>query len=173
MANLQNTEIDYKIKETDRGVWRTYVYESGQSFREYRSKMEIMGLPFIHYTYGKCPETGKRICARGFIAVGRFAYGIIAVGHVSFGIVALGQLAVGLIAFAQLCIGLVGLGQAALMVILGVGQIATGYTAIGQFVLGYYVLGQAGWGVHAWTMAARDPEAYQVFRWLIDLFSKS
>ena len=44
-------------------------------------------LPLVHYTYGKCPETGKRIVAHGVIAVGRLAWGIIAIGQASLGVV--------------------------------------------------------------------------------------
>lgn len=173
MPNLQNTEIDYVIKETEQGIWRSYVYESGMSFREYRSKTEIMGLPLIHYTYGKSPETGKRIIAKGFIAVGRLSCGVIAFGHASLGLIAFGQLAAGVLAFGQAAFGFVGLGQLAVMIVLGIGQIATGYMAIGQFAVGYYVLAQAGWGVHAWTMAVRDPEAYKAFKWILDIFQGS
>ncbi|MFC1479485.1 hypothetical protein ACFL6F_02710 [Planctomycetota bacterium] len=172
MPNLQNTEIDYLIKENEQGIWRSYVYESGKSFREYRSKTEIMGLPLIHFTYGKCPETGRRIVAKGFIAVGRLSCGVIAIGHASLGLIAFGQLALGALVFAQAAFGLVGLGQLAIMLVMGIGQIATGYVAIGQVVFGYYVLGQIGWGVHAWTMGVRDPEAYKTFKWIIDFFIK-
>jgi len=170
MPNLQNTDIDYVITETETGIWRSYVYESGISFREYRTKAEILGMPLIHYTYGKCPETGRRIPAKGFIAVGRLSRGVIAIGHASAGVIAVGQFALGILVLAQFGFGIVGLGQLAVMLLLGIGQVATGYMAIGQFAVGYYVLAQAGWGVHSWTMTVRDPEAYKVFKWILDIF---
>lgn len=71
----------------------------------------MYGLPFIHITIGKCPETGRRIVARGFIAVGRLSIGAIALGHASAGVIALGQLAFGFLFFAQLGFGLAGIGQ--------------------------------------------------------------
>ena len=55
----------------------------------------------MHYTRGKCPETGRRIIAKGVIAVGRLATGIVAIGHASFGLIAIGQLAYGKYVLAQ------------------------------------------------------------------------
>ena len=63
--NLLLTEIQYKFEETPHGVWRRFVYPDGSRFAEYRSHRTWGTLPLVHYTYGSCPETGKRITARG------------------------------------------------------------------------------------------------------------
>ena len=170
MGNLQNRDIDYKVTETVRGITRSYVYENGQSFREFKSHLEFMGMPFVHITIGKCPETGRRIIAKGFIAIGRFSVGIISIGHVAAGFFAVGQAALGFFFLAQGGIGLGGIGQIAITALLGIGQLATGYIAIGQLAIGYYVLGQAGFGTFLWTLKTQDPEALEVFRSVIRLF---
>src|SRR6266446_6831534 len=102
MKNMLLEDIQYRIDETPRGVWRSFIYPNGELFEEYTSHRRVFGVPLLHYTRGKCPETGKRVVARGIVAVGRLAVGVIAIGHASAGIIALGQLALGV---------LLGLGQ--------------------------------------------------------------
>jgi hypothetical protein len=166
--NLLLAEIQYVVEETPRGTWRRFVYTSGDRFAEYKSKRMWGSLPLVHYTYGRCPETGKRITARGVIAVGRFAHGIIAVGQVSLGLIAIGQLSLGvLFCFAQAAFGACCIGQAAFGMLLGVGQIATGQVAIGQLAFGAYVLAQLGWGTHVIDSRAVDPLAKDFFLKLI------
>lgn len=165
MKNMLLEKVEYKIDETPNGVWRRFVYHNGEYFAEYRSKKTILKMPLIHYTRGKCPETGKRIVARGFIAVGRMAVGVIAFGHVSAGIVALGQASLGLLfSAAQASAGYMALGQLALGINFGIGQLATGATAIGQLAVGKYILAQIGIGQHIWTVDHADPAAVDYFR---------
>jgi hypothetical protein len=165
MGNLLLEEIQYKIDQTSMGTWRRYVYPNGTSYHEFTSHKTCLGLPFIHYTYGRNPQTGKRVVAKGFIAVGRIACGIIAIGHASLGFVALGQLALGFVfGFGQLASGIVAIGQAALAIFLGMGQFATGYIAIGQIALGTYVLAQAGFGRYVWSMTTKSAQALEFFR---------
>jgi hypothetical protein len=168
----QTGEIQYTFKETERGVWRMYDYDDGRRFREYMSKDRIAGWPLIHYTFGKDPETERRIIARGIIAVGRISVGALAVGHAAFGLLAIGQAAVGLIFLAQLGLGLAGIGQVAISLFFAIGQVATGYIAVGQVAIGYYCLGQVGVGKFVYAMNRQDPEAYQFFKWFLDLFMK-
>jgi len=166
--NLLLTEIQYLIEETPRGTWRRFVYTSGDRFAEYKSKRMWGNLPLVHYTYGRCPETGKRITARGVIAVGRFAHGIVAIGQVSMGVIAIGQLSLGvLFCAAQAAFGGICLGQAAIGMLLGIGQFATGQVAIGQFAFGAYVLAQMGWGAHVIDIHGVDPLAKDFFLKLI------
>src|SRR5262245_44372454 len=103
MKNLLLEPVEYKVEETRRGVWRRFLYPDGQLFEEFTSHRQVLGLPLLHFTRGKSPETGKRVTACGFIAVGRCAVGVIAVGQLVVGVLALGQLALGV---------LLGLGQA-------------------------------------------------------------
>src|SRR5438270_1260896 len=115
MKNLLLEDVQYKIDETPRGVWRRFAYPNGELFEEFTSHRRLFGVPLLHYTRGKCPETGRRVVARGIVAVGRLAVGVIAIGHASAGIIALGQLAPG--------------------VLLGLGQAATGVDAPGQLAV--------------------------------------
>ena len=73
MKNLLLEKVEYKIETTNFGVWRRFVYPNGSYFAEFKSHATFMGLPLFHYTRGKCPETGRRIIAKGVIAVGRLA----------------------------------------------------------------------------------------------------
>lgn len=166
--NLLLEKIEYRVDETAWGTWRWYLYPNGSRFEEFKSRAEFAGMPVFHYTYGICPETGRRITARGAIAVGRFARGILAIGHVAFGIIAVGQASVGLVlGFGQATAGAFCIGQLAIGLIFGAGQVATGYIAIGQIAFGYYVLAQIGWGNHVVDTRAVDPLAQRFFLRLI------
>lgn len=168
MDNLLLQEIEYRIDETPWGTWRRFMYADGSLFAEFVSHRRLFGLPLLHYTYGKCPETGHRIVAKGVIAVGRLAMGVLALGHASVGLVAVGQLAVGLLfGLGQASTGLLALGQVAVAAGIGVGQVATGYVAIGQVALGEYVLAQFGFGTHVWDMRGVAPAAREFFRPLL------
>ncbi len=130
-----------------------------------QGSLYVHGVPLVHYTHGICPETGRRIIARGVIAVGRLATGILAIGHASFGVVAIGQLGLGLLlGLGQGTTGLIAIGQMALGLYFGIGQFATGFTAIGQIAFGKYVLAQIGYGDYVWSTSRHDPEAVNFFR---------
>jgi hypothetical protein len=169
MRNLLLERVEYKVDETTRGVWRRFVYPDGRYFAEFRSHTEVFGMPLLHYTRGICPETGRRVVARGFLAVGRLAVGVIALGQASAGIIALGQASFGLVlGLAQLGAGTLAAGQIAIGGLFGLGQLATGITAIGQVAVGQYVLAQAGFGQYVWTANHADQAAVQHFRDLWD-----
>jgi hypothetical protein len=143
MDNMLLREVEYKYEQTSLGTWRSYLYPTGQLFREFQSHRRVYGFPLIHYTRGICPETGRHVITRGVIAVGRLAVGGIAIGHASLGVVAIGQAAFGLaFGLGQLATGAFAIGQAAIGLVFGLGQFATGFTAIGQFAIGKSVLGQ-------------------------------
>jgi len=178
MKNLLLEKVEYKIEETRRGVWRRFVYPTGQYFAEFRSHTIVFGLPLLHYTRGICPETGRRVVAKGFFAIGRIAMGVVAIGQVSAGIVAIGQAGIGLLlCLAQAGAGLVAIGQLAAGVYFGVGQVASGVTAIGQFAIGKYVLAQFGLGTHVWTPEHADAESARHFtelwHWFKSIFSSA
>jgi hypothetical protein len=165
MLNTLLEKPEYKIVKTALGTWRSFGYVNGTSFHEFKSDATLFGMPLIHYTYGRSPETGRRVCAKGVIAVGRLACGIIAIGHASMGIVAIGQLAIGLLfGLGQLSTGLAAVAQMALGVYFGLGQLATGYVAIGQIAFGKYVLAQIGFGEYVLSMARRDEQAIEFFK---------
>ena len=165
MKNQLLEPVEYKILETPHGVWRRFMYPSGEYFAEYRSRILLFGLPLVHYTRGRCPETGKRIVAKGIIAVGRMAVGVAAIGQASAGLVALGQASLGLFfCLAQACGGLIACGQLAVGIHFGAGQLSTGTTAIGQLAAGQYVLAQTGMGQFLWTPDHADPAAVKHFQ---------
>ncbi len=167
MKNLLLDKVEYKVEKTRWGVWRSFLYPSGVYFAEFRSHGELLGLPVIHYTRGISPETGKRVVAKGIIAVGRLAIGVLAIGHASAGIIAIGQLGLGLLfGLGQACTGAYAVGQLALAALFGIGQVATGQVAIGQIAWGEYVLAQFGVGEHVWSAERADPEAVEYFKGL-------
>lgn len=165
MRNVLLENPDYKIEQTGLGTWRRYGYENGTSFREFKSHATMLGMPLLHYTFGKSPETGSRVCAKGVIAIGKLACGVIAIGHASIGIIAIGQLAIGLVfGLGQLSAGIAAVGQTAIGIYFGLGQLATGNIAIGQFAVGKYVFAQFGIGEHVLSMTRKDPGAIEFFK---------
>ena len=144
MPNLLRDEIEYRTEHTRFGTWRRYLYPTGHLFAEFRSHAQLFGLPMVHYTRGICPETGRRVLAKGVVAVGRLAIGGLALGQAAAGLLAVGQLGVGLV--------------------LGLGQVATGELAVGQVAAGNQVLAQIGIGEHVWDQRGADPEAEAFFR---------
>lgn len=171
MKNLLLEKVEYKVDTSSFGVWRRFVYPTGGYFAEFKSHATFWGLPLLHYTHGICPETGRRVTAKGVVAVGRFAMGILAIGHASFGLIAVGQLGLGLLlGLGQGATGLYAVGQIAIGLLFGLGQVATGEIAIGQLAYGQYVLAQLGYGDYVWSTNRSDPEAIQFFRSLIAKF---
>lgn len=165
MPNVLLEEIEYKTTETSFGKWRRYGYIDGTSYHEFVSHTKILGLPLLHYTFGRNPEIGRRKCAMGIIAVGRFACGVIAIGQFCGGVVAVGHISVGiLLGLGQLATGIWAVGQVALGLVFGLGQFATGHVAIGQIAYGKYVLAQLGSGKFIWTMQHSDWQAVEFFR---------
>lgn len=165
MGNLLLEDIEYKVEQSRLGRWRRYVYVDGSSYHEFTSNARVFGMPFFHYTCGKNPETGRRVVARGVIAVGRVACGVLAIGQASFGLIAIGQLAVGVaLGFGQFAAGTLAVGQVAIAALIGLGQLATGYVAIGQIAIGKYALGQIGIGQYVWSVKYKNPAAMEFFR---------
>ena len=151
MKNILLEDVEYKIDETPMGVWRRFLYPNGELFEEFVAHRQVAGLPLLHYTRGRCPETGKRIVARGFVAIGRLSVGVIAIGQASMGLIAVGQLSVGLLfGLGQATTGVVAVGQLALGLMFGFGQFATGGVVIAQMGIGRYVLAQLGLGQYVW-----------------------
>ncbi|HET6440275.1 MAG TPA: hypothetical protein VFG59_19580 [Anaeromyxobacter sp.] len=168
MRNLLLEPVEYRTEQTAFGTWRSFMFPTGAVYQEFTSHRTVMGMPFLHYTAGVCPETGRRRVARGFIAVGRRAVGVIAVGQMAVGAVAIGQAGIGLLlGLGQLTCGLLAVGQAALGFGMGIGQLATGWVAVGQLALGHWVLAQIGLGAHAWLPRHADPAAVEFFRSLL------
>jgi hypothetical protein len=165
---LHPPEVEYAIQETSWGIWRRFLYSDGRMFAEFRSHGSLFGLPCMHITWGRCPETMRKITAKGIIAIGNRAVGGLAIGQMSLGAVAIGQLGLGLfLGIGQATTGVVAIGQLAISGLIGIGQFTCGHMAIGQLALGEYVLAQLGSGTHVWDTRAADPEAVQFFRSLL------
>jgi hypothetical protein len=175
MANILLEKVDYKIEETRWGVWRRYVYPTGAYFAEFKSHQTWYGLPLLHFTRGRCPETGKRVVARGVVAVGRLAVGILAVGQAAAGLVAVGQLGLGLLfGLGQVATGLAAVGQLSLGLFLALGQLAASNSVtIAQVGYGKFVLAQVGYGEYVWSTERADPEAVRYFTSLLQDFLHS
>lgn len=168
-GNLLNQEIDYHWTDTPRGAWRRYMYSDGSIFAEYTSSARWGKTPLVHITWGKNPETGRRITAVGVVAIGRRATGVIAIGQLAVGLIAIGQLAIGVVfGLGQATTGVVAIGQAALAAAVGVGQVVySGYIAVGQVAMGHFVLAQLGIGQHVVDSRAADEAAVGFFRKLV------
>jgi hypothetical protein len=127
---------------------------------DWKSGATYLGYPLIHVAWGRDPH-GKRRVAKGVIAIGQFAIGAFTIAQFGVGLVfGLGQFMAGSVVLAQFAAG----------ILLGAGQIATGYIAIGQLAIGVYVLAQVGIGKYIWMTGRADPEAVEMFRFLIDWF---
>jgi hypothetical protein len=161
-------EIEVHVTRSGSGVWRRFLWPTGELFEEYRSDRTLFGLPLLHYTRGRSPETGRGSTARGFVAVGRRAIGVVAIGQGAAGIVAVGQASVALLlAIDQAALAPVAIGQLAVGLLFGLGQAATGIVAIGQLAAGKYVLAQIGLGHSIWDTRGADPVAQEFFRALL------
>jgi len=163
MANLLNQPPDYVFSRSRWGTTRKYLYNSGMLFREFKSHLKIGTLPLVHITLGVNPETGKRLWAKGLIAVGRKAAGIIAIGQLAIGVISIGQLSIGL---------LIAMGQLSIAILFAAGQVGIGFVAIGQLAAGFYVLGQAGFGKFVLSTHTRNPQAVNFFKPLLEGLKK-
>jgi hypothetical protein len=95
---------------------------------EFKSKLTMFGLPFIHINTG-----GKygNSYAKGIIAIGDIATGVLAIGGVSSGFIAIGGIALGVFALGGVALGGVAVGGVA-MGAYAVGGVANGFvTSLG------------------------------------------
>ena len=163
--NLLLRKIDYQITDTSFGRWRRFMGTDQKLFEEFVSHSRLLGLPLLHYTKGRSPETGKRITAKGIIAIGRFAIGFVAIGQVSAGLIAIGQLGLGvLFGFGQATSGVVAIGQLGIGGVFALAQFGTAYAVVGQFGLGEFVLAQIGYGTHVFDTWNADPTVIPFFK---------
>lgn len=101
---------------------------------EWKSEFNVFGMPFIHIAFGRDKHGFPRV-ARGFIAIGQFAFGFITVAQFGVGLLfGLGQFMLGLTVVAQFAGG----------ILFSLGQLAAGWIAIGQLAVGHYGLCQIG-----------------------------
>ena len=119
---------------------------------EWKTRAHLFGIPLICVSCGR-DHQGKTRVAKGFVAIGQFAFGGIVIAQFGAGILAIGQFVVGVLSCGQLALGL----------LTAVGQISFATFAIGQIVVGLYGLGQIGWGKYLWCWWRIDMEAVSMF----------
>lgn len=119
---------------------------------EYKSEMELFGLPLIHITQGFDPQTGAPRVSNGIIAIGQLAIGVFAMGGGAIGGITFGGLSVGVISFGGLSVGLlIALGGIALGGGLAIGGMAVSLMyALGGFALAPHYLGGNGGDPQLW-----------------------
>lgn len=146
--------------------------------REFRSRLSLFGIPFLHIAFGLDPKTGRRRVAKGIVAMGDVAIGVFAFGGVAIGGVAVGGVPVGLVSLGGLAVGLVLAVGGLAVGTLAFGGLALGVVALGAWAFGYYAAGGGGWGVHAMlndltdrqdadAVAFFDPWVHNWPRWLV------
>ena len=79
---------------------------------EYRTNLEIFGIPIIHISLKPWGIT------RGIIAIGNIAIGFIAIGRISIGVLSCGAISVGILA---------SLGAVSISLLLSIGAVAVAY----------------------------------------------
>ncbi len=133
-------------------------YAFGYPNFEYRSSIEIFGLPLIHTAQGIDPKTGMPRVAKGTIAIGSLAIGMLAISGLAVGVFTLGGLSLGVAALGGIAIGLAGAFG---------GLVFGGYLATGGVALSLvYALGGLALAPHALGGNRLDPEMLRMFeRW--------
>jgi hypothetical protein len=112
---------------------------------EYKSEVELFGLPLIHIVQGVDPRTGAPRVAKGIIAIGDMAIGVFALGGVALGGFTIGGASIGLFAFGGVALGGVTLGGVSIGALLAVGGLAISFAyAIGGLALAPNYIGGNG-----------------------------
>lgn len=169
--NLLLKPVEFKIEETARGIWRKFLYEDGKLFQEFTSHETLFGMPLLHYTRGKNPETGKIKTARGVVAIGQRAVGGIAIGQMATGVIAIGQLAIGgMLGIGQASTGIIAIGQLAISMLFALGQAGVGFVVISQFGFGVFCLSQLAHGLHVIDTRDVSPVAMDFFSGFVQWF---
>jgi hypothetical protein len=102
---------------------------------EYRSRLELLGLPIIHIRFDRCATQGGPV--KAWIAAGDFAIGLVfAFGGMAIAPVSIGGVAIGLATFGGLAAGVFALGGFALGGWV-FGGIAIGWQAFGGCALAW------------------------------------
>jgi hypothetical protein len=142
--------LAYIIAAARMGSWANLMFRQLREMRsaspanpaqprwEYRSKLELLGLPLIHFRFSRIAD--HRTPVKAWIAAGDFAYGLVfAFGGLAVAPISVGGIAIGLIPFGGVAIGLIALG---------------GF-AFGGWVFGGFAIGWQAYGgcALAWNAA--------------------
>jgi hypothetical protein len=125
---------------------------------EYRSPIELYGLPLLHIARGIDLRTGRPRVAKGIIAIGNIALGVFALGGVAVGGFAFGGMGLGVFVFGGIAIGGVALGGMAAGILLAAG---------GMAVSTLYAIGGLALAPHTISGSGIDPEFVRLLEeWL-------
>src|ERR671926_1057087 len=91
---------------------------------EYKSEIELLGLPLIHVAQGVDPKTGAPRIAKGIIAIGNIAIGVFALGGLALGGITIGGASIGIFALGGLALGGVTLGGVSIGALVAMGGLA-------------------------------------------------
>ena len=94
---------------------------------EYKSKMNIAGLPLIHISF-KYTTNFRPVPARGILAIGQFAMGIVTISQFGIGIVSISQFTIAGFAVAQFAVAYSLIAQLGLFIDKGYGQLIRNIT---------------------------------------------
>jgi hypothetical protein len=89
---------------------------------EWKSRLAIGGLPFIHVSFKYRPNR-RPVVARGVIAIGQFAVGLVTISQFGIGLVSVSQFTVAGFALAQFALAWSLVAQMGLYVSEGHGQL--------------------------------------------------
>ena len=116
---------------------------------EYRSKLELFGLPLVHIAQGFDTQTGRPRVAKGIIAIGDIAIGVFALGGMALGGLTFGGLSLGLFALGGLAVGGIAAGGLALGILFAAGGMAMSIM---------YAIGGLAIAPHAISSMGTDPQ---------------
>jgi hypothetical protein len=112
---------------------------------EYKSEMELFGLPLIHIAQGVDPQTGALRVAKGIIAIGNIAIGGFAMGGLALGGITVGGASVGVVALGGLALGGITFGGVSIGALLAFGGLAVSAAyAVGGLALAPNYIGGNG-----------------------------
>ena len=138
LADLFGTTIDELVgKEQETVEEGSLCMRARKRNYEYKSKINIFGIPLVHINIGL-----GMYKAKGIIAIGNMAFGVIPMGIISVGLLSFGSLSLGLIAFGAMAAGLLSFAGLSIGVV-AFGGLAIGYLAVGGLAIGVYALGGA------------------------------
>ena len=89
---------------------------------EYKSRMKFAGLPLVHISFKYAPNY-MPIPAKGFIAIGQYAFGIVTISQFGIGLVSISQFTIAGFAIAQFAVAYSLIAQIGLFVDKGYGQV--------------------------------------------------
>lgn len=129
----------------------------GYGFYEYKSKINICGIPLLHIKRGY----GFQV-AKGIIAIGNIAIGVISIGGLAVGALTIGGIGLGLLVFGGMALGGIAIGGFSIG-ILTFGGMALGMYSIGGLAYGSRIaIGGAAFGQTAIGAAPRGENTLQI-----------